>query len=215
MTVNVFGIAYPVHCLGPGSRLVIWVSGCPRQCEGCASLKLQDPKSGRKIPVEHLLRRILDIRLPLDGITLTGGEPVDQANILSMFLDRLSIERPDWDILLYTGYTLKEIHGQDEPALCLLGLTDILVDGPFQQNVPASHPLAGSGNQKVHYLSPRGRLLRARVEGTSAGDFELGIGSGSTHMLIGIGTPTKRAALVKALRGQNLRVGTGYHEQIR
>jgi anaerobic ribonucleoside-triphosphate reductase activating protein len=203
MTVNVFGIAYPVHCLGPGSRLVIWVSGCPRQCEGCASLALQNPKSGRKLPIEHLLRRILAIRLPLDGITLTGGEPVDQANAISGLLDRLFTERPEWNTLLFTGYTLDEILGRDESARRLLRLTDILVDGPFRQKVPAAHPLAGSGNQRVHYLSQRGRKLMAEVEGTPAGAFELGIGSGFTHMLIGIGKPAKRAALIQALSKQD------------
>jgi anaerobic ribonucleoside-triphosphate reductase activating protein len=156
------------------------------------------------IPIEQLQRRILAIRMPLDGITLTGGEPVDQAKALSGLLDQLYTERPDWNTLLYSGYTLEEILGRDEPARRLLRLTDILVDGPFQKDVPASHSLAGSGNQQVHYLSPRGSRLRTEVEGAPAGAFELGIGSGFTHMLIGIGTPAKRAALIRTLSGRDI-----------
>ncbi|GKT09132.1 4Fe-4S single cluster domain-containing protein [Desulforhabdus sp. TSK] len=201
--INIYGIAHPVRCLGPGCRLVLWVAGCYRRCEGCASPTLQDPAAGKLIPVDHLARRILAIRLPLDGITLTGGEPVDQAQALTGLLDRLRAERPEWSTILYSGYTLEEIQGKGGAEGRLLDLTDILVDGPFERHIPACHPLAGSGNQKVHCLSSRGRQLKRRADEVLATNFELGIGPDSTHLLIGIGAQRERTAVKTALSRLN------------
>lgn len=41
-------LLYPVHSLGPGNRLVIWVRGCKKRCFNCANPELQffNPKSG-------------------------------------------------------------------------------------------------------------------------------------------------------------------------
>lgn len=33
-------LLYPVHSLGPGNRLVIWVRGCKKRCFNCANPEL-------------------------------------------------------------------------------------------------------------------------------------------------------------------------------
>ena len=196
MDLNLYGIAYPVHTLGPGSRIVIWVSGCSRKCPGCASTHLQEPTSGRLIAVERLARRMLAIPCHLDGITLTGGEPVRQTHALIELLMRINEKRPEWNVILFSGLPIEEIM-LDEAARHLLSLVDILVDGPYDRNISATHPLAGSGNQRIHYLSERGCQLKSQAEMAPSSPFELGIGRGSSHMLIGIGTEEERAVAGK------------------
>lgn len=49
---------YPVTSLGPGKRLVIWVSGCNAHCEGCANPELWTQKSEQFISVENLASAI-------------------------------------------------------------------------------------------------------------------------------------------------------------
>lgn len=46
-------LLYPVHSLGPGNRLVIWVRGCKKRCFNCANPELQffNPKSEISMPI--------------------------------------------------------------------------------------------------------------------------------------------------------------------
>ena len=32
-------LLYPVHSLGPGNRLAIWVKGCRKRCFNCAKVQ--------------------------------------------------------------------------------------------------------------------------------------------------------------------------------
>lgn len=34
-------LLYPVHSLGPGDRLAIWIRGCKKRCFNCANPELQ------------------------------------------------------------------------------------------------------------------------------------------------------------------------------
>lgn len=191
-------LAYPVSALGPGLRVVLWMAGCRQHCKGCIAPQLQNPESGKIIAVDRLLRHILGLTLPLDGITVTGGEPFDQALVLAQFLGKLKQERPDWNCLLFSGYTLAAL----EHTVTMNGLlqfADILVDGPFQDNLAADHPLAGSKNQMVHYLTKRGAGLRRVIENDRADRADLGLGSDRKHMLIGIVNAKERSQLHELL----------------
>ena len=75
-------LLYPVHSLGPGNRLVIWVRGCKKRCFNCANPELQffNPKSEISMPI--IKDTICEIGEKFDGITITGGEPFCQAKEL-------------------------------------------------------------------------------------------------------------------------------------
>ena len=51
MNLIVHSLAHPVTSLGPGRRVVLWVTGCAKHCEGCMSPEMQDPEAGKAIPV--------------------------------------------------------------------------------------------------------------------------------------------------------------------
>ena len=147
----------PVHSLGPGERVCLWTQGCSKRCPGCISPDLQ-PFLGQDVD-EALLADIL-IRTAEAGscraLTISGGDPLEQPEALLRLLE-LVRESFD-DILVYTGFLLEDIRsGQlGEAARCCLDRIDVLIDGPYihGQNLPDC-VLRGSGNQTIHYLSPR------------------------------------------------------------
>ena len=74
----------PIHSLGPGERVCLWVQGCGRGCPGCISPELQ-PRFGRQTD-EGLARRAGKL---LRGRALNG----DEAALLDALRPFLSEER--------------------------------------------------------------------------------------------------------------------------
>jgi anaerobic ribonucleoside-triphosphate reductase activating protein len=62
--------------------------------------------------------------------------------------------------MVFTGYELAEARSLPDPAVGdLLGLTDLLIDGPYIRELPErSRRWIGSSNQRVHVLSHRYRV---------------------------------------------------------
>ena len=146
-------ILYPVRSLGPGRRLAIWVQGCGRRCEGCANPELQAMDAAKEIPLEvvMLLSRTAITLHGLDGITLTGGEPMLQAGELARLL--ASLRDVCRDVLVFTGYTLEELRARRDPSVeALLARSSVLVDGPYLQGRNRGERLRGSDNQRIHFL---------------------------------------------------------------
>lgn len=151
--MNVARILYPVKVLGPGSRIGIWLCGCNRACPGCSNPELWSPRPEFELSVEnlcHLINQIL-VNHPVDGITITGGEPFQQAADLWMLISRLSNQVPD--ILVYSGYRLQELYDMNDLAVNgVLNNVATLVDGAYIQELNDNSPLRGSSNQQIHIL---------------------------------------------------------------
>lgn len=195
-------IAYPVTSLGPGSRVALWVSGCRLRCRGCITPELLDPASGKQVAVSRTAERLLSIPAPVSGITLTGGEPFDQAAALAALLDSVAKARPDWSVLAFSGYPLGSLTGSAQRSL--LAHVDILVAGPYVDSLPSIHPLAASANQQIHYLSERGRTLETRCDDLPFDSANLGVGADGNDWLIGIISPDARARMHGRLRVHDL-----------
>lgn len=87
----------------------------------------------------------------LDGLTLSGGEPLEQAPEFSRLARAAKARR--LHVMAWTGYTFEFIlQHQDEKKGWkeLLSCLDLLVDGPFQlERRSLALPLRGSSNQRV------------------------------------------------------------------
>ena len=150
--VAVNRIHWPVTVLGPGRRVGIWVQGCSIECPGCVSRDTWPPMSRDRIPVAELIARIdaLVDRGAIDGITLTGGEPLDQADALDELLGALRgwLDRrgaPAADLLVYTGY---EESRARELAAGAFEIADAVIAGPYHADQPGTR-WWGSGNQRL------------------------------------------------------------------
>ena len=147
-------VLYPVSALGPGLRLGLWVQGCNRNCEGCANPELQDLHKA-DIPDAILIgmARAAIKDYNLQGITISGGEPMLQADGLIRFLDGTK-DLCD-DVLVFSGYTLAELKAQNNTVInALLDRVSVLVDGPYVKSLNHGELLRGSENQCIHYLKP-------------------------------------------------------------
>ena len=184
-SINLFSLAWPVSSLGPGSRVVLWVAGCKKRCMGCISPEMQAPASGRLVPVDVLERRLLRLDEGLAGMTISGGEPFDQAEELADLLERVRAQRPNWSVIIYSGYVLATLR-RKPPAQRLLEMADVVIDGPYRRGVPQSHPLSGSGNQRIRLISARGKAMGPELEACPAQLVNFGLGPGLVNMIIGV-----------------------------
>lgn len=145
--------SYPVTNLGPGERFALWVQGCSLRCKGCMAISMQERKESNKKSVAEVFSVIKEVSNGLDGITISGGEPFEQARPLTSLI-KLIKEHTSLDIMVYSGYTIKELKSRDETQN-LLNLIDILIDGRFDKNNTNKKIWRGSDNQNFHILSKR------------------------------------------------------------
>jgi anaerobic ribonucleoside-triphosphate reductase activating protein len=83
----------------------------------------------------------------LDGITLSGGEPLDQAESLVVLAQ--AAQSLGLSVWVYTGYIYEECLAKPGVA-SLLQYTDMLIDGPFiDEKKSYSLPYRGSTNQRL------------------------------------------------------------------
>jgi anaerobic ribonucleoside-triphosphate reductase activating protein len=99
----------------------------------------------------------------VEGVTFVGGEPFDQAAALAALGSKL--RKGGLSVVTFTGNHLEDIVSlQREDWLALLAVSDILIDGPYRQDLPdLSRPWVGSSNQRYHFLSDRYSNLSARL----------------------------------------------------
>lgn len=144
-------VLYPVTALGPGKRVALWVAGCNRYCHKCANPELWERHDYQKITSQKLVHAIhVLIGKGLDGITITGGEPFDQASELCEVIDGL----PDSiNVLVFTGFRYDELLRNAE-AKELLTRIDVLIDGEYVDELNDNKSaLMGSTNQHIWYLN--------------------------------------------------------------
>jgi anaerobic ribonucleoside-triphosphate reductase activating protein len=91
---------------GPGKRSVVWTQGCSLNCKGCFNRDTHNFAPNKEYDIEILARELADFKQK--GLTISGGEPLDQAEaLLNLIISFRKISRAT--ILLFTGYTLDEI----------------------------------------------------------------------------------------------------------
>jgi anaerobic ribonucleoside-triphosphate reductase activating protein len=132
---------------------VIWVQGCTLGCPGCFNPETHSPEGGELIPVTDLFQRILGLGDPIEGISISGGEPLQQIKPLVTLLKRVRKSTP-LSVLIFTGFTLEEIHcipkGEE-----LLEFVDVVVSGRYEESQAIVDGLRTSANQEIHLLTER------------------------------------------------------------
>jgi len=155
---------------GPGLRTVVFFQGCSIHCVGC-----WNPNShrfhGRDIKVDALVQDVLRARQEhtLEGITFSGGEPMQQADSLLRLIQCLHQQAPELSFGMFSGYAEHEldngqywISGDGSSDQCrkhlweeVRGFLDFAVLGRFNQAQPSSLPLRTSRNQVLRLFTNR------------------------------------------------------------
>jgi anaerobic ribonucleoside-triphosphate reductase activating protein len=143
------------HAEGPGPRYAIWLQGCSLRCPGCCNPQLFDASGGEELPVERLLAEIAALRNDVEGVTLLGGEPFEQAGSLVALAH--GVRALGLSMMAFSGYTLEELRARrDRSTDALLKAIDVLADGRYEARRPERERLwVGSRNQRFHYLTDR------------------------------------------------------------
>lgn len=141
---------------GPGRRWALWVQGCSIRCAGCCNPEMFDDRRGQAAEIDELAAGVAEARARgVEGVTLLGGEPFEQAAELATLAGHARALA--MTVMVFSGYTLDQLRGRGDAA-ALLAVTDLLVDGPYDRTRPEPAPPVGrrwigSANQQMHYLT--------------------------------------------------------------
>lgn len=147
---------YPIDVVnGPGTRCTLFVAGCVHQCPGCYNKSTWRLNSGQPFTPaleDRIIADLNDTRVPRQGLSLSGGDPLHPANVPSILklVKRARAECPGKDIWLWTGYRLAELDAQQ---MQVVDRINVLIDGKFVQDLKDPALIwRGSSNQVVHRL---------------------------------------------------------------
>ncbi|PTJ29789.1 anaerobic ribonucleoside-triphosphate reductase activating protein [Staphylococcus simulans] len=137
---------------GEGVRCSVYVSGCPFACAGCYNVAAQKYKYGTPF-TDEMLTQILDACAPdyIAGLSLLGGEPFCNIDIIQPLIEafraRFGHTKTIW---VWSGFMFENLKHNTKARKELLKQIDVLVDGPFvQQLYQPGLAFKGSLNQRV------------------------------------------------------------------
>ena len=187
-SVRIAGVIHDTAVNGPGRRAIVHFQGCNLGCPGCFNTNTHDPNSGRLVTVGALADEL--VKKNPDGISISGGEPFQQITALKALVTALR-RRKIVSILVFTGYTLREIEQRPHGAQALEGI-DVVVAGRFDATLSSGGALLGSANQRIHLLTNAHEVDELQVGESKA---ELHIGKDGTIQVTGFPSPKLRRAL--------------------
>ncbi|MBL0158851.1 MAG: radical SAM protein [Bryobacterales bacterium] len=154
---------------GPGPRAVVYFQGCTLNCSACWNPETHKFR-GSEVGVRAVVDLFEDARRsgPLNGVTFSGGEPMQQAGALLALMQEFRNAAPAVSLGMFTGYTECELASGEyltrpkttvdrKTALWreVRGLLDFAIMGRYDQTQPATEPLRTSRNQRLVLFSDR------------------------------------------------------------
>lgn len=125
---------------GDGLRYSLFLSGCNHKCEGCHSKHTWDSKYGEKEDVVDIFNDIWKNKKYIDGVSISGGDPMMQHNKLIVLLKMLKLF--NINVWIWTGNLIYDIKKFE-----IMRYVDVVIDGKFEVNNPTTKPHRGSDNQ--------------------------------------------------------------------
>lgn len=107
-------------------------------------------KIKNEISVSELIGKILNEADTIEGITLLGGEPLDQFGEVQQLL--LQCRKLSLSTMVFTGYEMAEVLSNGMASI--LEHSDILITGRYDETKRTmNHQWIGSANQEIHFLT--------------------------------------------------------------
>lgn len=155
--MNYGGIKKTDIANGEGVRVSLFVSGCRHRCPHCFNPETWAFGYGRPFTAdtEEEIMAALSKSF-INGLTVLGGEPFEPENqrVLAPFLEKVRARLPEKTIWCYTGCILEDLVSPENAWHCettgkMLSLLDVLVDGPFLDDLKdIALRFRGSSNQR-------------------------------------------------------------------
>lgn len=152
--LNVTAIRRRSRVNGPGLRNAVWVQGCSIRCSGCFNVDTHPHEARVLFDPERLADQLVGEE-GIEGVTLLGGEPFEQAAACAKFARRARALGAS--VVTYSGHTAASLRAARLPEVReLLDATDLLIAGPFVQGrAHDGRGWHGSTNQEFVYLTDR------------------------------------------------------------
>lgn len=136
---------------GEGIRIALYVSGCSLHCPHCHNPQSWDKEAGKPF-TEETKEKLFELlnREYIDGITFTGGHPLECYNLptVTALCKEIKEKFPNKNIWLYTGFVYETVKNLE-----IMKYIDVLVDGPYiEAERDITLPYRGSKNQRIIYL---------------------------------------------------------------
>lgn len=152
---------------GPGLRAVVYMQGCSLNCRGCWNPETHAFTGTAHQPAE-IAQRILARAHELDGVTFSGGEPMQQGHDLLATMRTIHAAAPGLSIGMYSGYSHAELavgryHTRTVSDCAerarlwpsIRNHLDFAVLGRYIESRPGDLPLRSSTNQELQIFSDR------------------------------------------------------------
>ncbi len=108
MTLRVHAFLPASFANGPGCRAVVWTQGCSLKCPGCFNPASHAFGGGSSVSVLELAARIRAQGRQIEGVTISGGEPLLQWAAVTELLRQIKTST-ELSVLLLTGFTWEEV----------------------------------------------------------------------------------------------------------
>ena len=139
---------------GPGIRFVIFMQGCSLKCKYCQNRDTWDINGGTEYTVEDIYNKVMRYKnyiTPNGGVTISGGEPLLQAEFLVELFKKLKKEN------IHTCIDTSGTVALTETIKELIDLTDLFLLDIKCINDDVCKDLTGVSNKKelefARYLS--------------------------------------------------------------
>ncbi|GAA3455572.1 radical SAM protein [Dactylosporangium matsuzakiense] len=165
---------------GPGERMTVWVQGCSLGCAGCFNPGTHAAGSARRTVAQLLTVAAAE---PIEGVTLTGGEPLEQPDGVAAL--GAGLRRAGLGLIILTGYSRREIEA-DPARLRAVAAADLVVAGRYQRKAHLGGALRGSANKTYWWRTERYR--HSDLDGVP--DLEVIVGADGTMTITGMTAPT-------------------------
>lgn len=147
--IHLFRLYHDSTVDGFGRRSVVQVAGCSIRCAGCYVPETHERTNGRLTLIDEVIAEIDSHRNRHDGVSVLGGEPLDQPASLEILVEKLKAK--NYHVCVYTGYTLESLLARNKESVNrILEAVDLLIDGAFDRNLTKNAgEYRGSSNQRL------------------------------------------------------------------
>jgi anaerobic ribonucleoside-triphosphate reductase activating protein len=149
--MNIRGYCYS-KVNGPGNRFVLWTQGCSKGCKECFNPETWSTSTYKELSPLQIFELVKNFEV--DGVTISGGDPLEQEDELLELLMLISTIRLRKGVILFSGFTRAEISSNIIREQCLKYI-DVLIDGRYEKNLKVDFSLRGSSNQEFYFFSDK------------------------------------------------------------
>ena len=156
--MRIAGIEYDDIANGAGIGVALFVQGCDHHCKGCHNPATWDFSCGKEFKESNLddIVNYFEQNPFATRLTITGGDPLHDMNIIGVFEFILRFKRklPNIAIWIYSGYTWEQVLEQyatgSQRRAHVISVCNVFVDGEFDiEKRDVTLQFRGSSNQRV------------------------------------------------------------------